>query len=275
MPRSLRIVAAIALAATAACKPDFNLKNYTSNEALYTASLSLFQHHKWADAITGFDKLSTDLPPRDTLLAPSYWYLATAHAKQGEHLLAAQSYSRIVESFPDDSLADDAALAAARAYRDLWRKPSLDASYGETAMNSYSTLVELYPQSPLVPTAQKEMQQLEDWFAEKAYLSGMYYMRRKAYDSGNLYFVDILTKWPASPRARDAALRLVESYKAIHYRDDAADLCARLKQRAPKDQGVAEACRGVPVVAVPDSAAAKPLVPPVAADTGAATTPHR
>jgi outer membrane protein assembly factor BamD len=212
MPRSSWFAVAAVVLAASACKPEFNLKNYTTNEALYTASLSLFQHHKWGDAITGFDKLSTDLPPRDTLLARSYWYLATAHEKQGEHLLAAQSYSRLVESFPDDTLADDAALEAARAYREMWRKPQLDATYGETALGSYATLVELYPQSPLVPTANKEMQELQDWFAEKSYLSGMYYFRRKAWDSANLYFTEILTKWPNAPRARDAALRLVESY---------------------------------------------------------------
>ena len=33
-------------------------------------------------------------------------------------MLAAQSFSRLVESFPDDSLADDAALEAARSYRE-------------------------------------------------------------------------------------------------------------------------------------------------------------
>jgi outer membrane protein assembly factor BamD len=249
---------AAALLAVTACKPDFLLKNYTTNEALYTASLTAYQHQRWSDAITGFDKLSTDLPPRDTLLARSYWYLATAHEKQNEHLLAAQSYSRLVESFPDDTLADDAALEAARAYREMWRKPQLDATYGETALSSYATLTELYPQSPLVPVANKEIQQLQDWFAEKSYLSGMYYFRRKAWDSANLYFTEILTKWPNAPRARDAALRLVESYKSIHYREDAAELCAKLKQREPKAHDIAELCKDVPAVAVPDSTAAKP-----------------
>ena len=71
-----------------------------------------YQKHHWDNAITGFEKLTTDLPPRDSLLTRSYWYLASAHERQGEHLLAAQSFSRLVESFPEDSLADDAALEA-------------------------------------------------------------------------------------------------------------------------------------------------------------------
>ena len=105
------------LVAVAACRPEFQLKNFTTNEALYTASMREYQRHHWDNAVAGFEKLTTDLPPRDSLLPRSYWYLASAHEHMGEHLLAAQSYNRLVETFPEDSLADDAALEAARSYR--------------------------------------------------------------------------------------------------------------------------------------------------------------
>src|SRR5512146_2435733 len=207
---SWRLAAALAFCLAAACRPEFQLKNLTTNEALYTASLREFQRHHWDNAVTGFEKLTTDLPPRDTLLPRSYWYLASAHERMDEHLLAAQSYNRLVETFPEDSLADDAALQAARAYRLLWRKPELDPTYGETALSSYNTLIGLYPNSPLVPTAQKEIGELENWFAIKDFDAGDYYFRRKAYDSSILYFKDILTKYAATPKAYDAALRLVD-----------------------------------------------------------------
>ena len=104
-----------------------------------------FQHKRWDNAVSGFEKLTTDLSARDSLLPRSYWYLASAHERLGEHLLAAQSFSRLVESFPEDSLADDAALESSRSYRRLWRKPQLDPMYGETAIASYNTLIGLYP----------------------------------------------------------------------------------------------------------------------------------
>ena len=131
-----RLVAASSLVAVAACRPEFKLKNLTTNDALYKASLEEYRRHHWDNAIVGFEKLSTDLPARDSLLPRSYWYLASAHEHQDEHLLAAQSFSRLVESFPEDSLADDAALEAARAYKRLWRKPGLDATYGENAYSA-------------------------------------------------------------------------------------------------------------------------------------------
>ena len=261
----------MSIVAAAACRPEFQLKNLTTNEALWTASLNAYQRRHWDDAITGFEKLTTDLPARDTLLPRSYWYLASAHQHQDEFLLAAQSFSRLVESFPDDSLADDAALEAARSYSRLWRKPQLDPMYGETALASYNTLIGLYPTSPLIPVAQKEIAELENKFAIKDYDAGMYYFRRKAYDSGMLYFKDVLAKYATAPKARDAALRLVESYKANRYREDASDLCTQLRQRYPSDSDVNKVCNGVPNMAAAtlradsakaDSSTVRPIKPP-------------
>src|SRR5690349_22367843 len=112
--------AGLLIASSAACHPDFVLKNYNTNEKLYQAGLREFDRRKWDNAIAAFEKLTLELPARDSLLPRSYWYLATAHERQGEHLLAAQSYSKLVESFPDDSSADGAALQAARSSWKMW-----------------------------------------------------------------------------------------------------------------------------------------------------------
>lgn len=259
---SWRLVAAL-LVGAAACRPEFELKNFTTNEALYTASFREYQRGKWDNAISGFEKLTTELPPRDSLLPRSYWYLASAHERSGEHLLAAQSYNRLVETFPDDSLAPRAALEAGRAYASLWRKPQLDPTYGETALATFSTLIGLYPDSKLVDTAQKAIAALNNKFAIKDYATGVYYKNRRAYDSGILYFNNILVKWPETPTARDAMLRLVESFKAIRYLSDAADLCSKLAAQYPDDREVPRVCRDVPPPKpVPTATAAPPPKPP-------------
>lgn len=252
----------------AACHPSFQLKNYPTTDRLYQAGLKEFQRHHWENAIAAFEKLTVELPARDTLLPRSYWYLATAHERHGEHLLAAQSYSRLTESFPEDSLADDAALAGARAYRKLWRRPELDDTYGQTALAAYSTLVTLYPSSPLLPAAEKEMVQLNDWFAQKNFVAGMFYLRRKAYDSAIIYFKDVLDQWPDTPTARQAGVKLAGAYKAIRYREDASELCTLLRRKYAGDREVREVCSGVPEAATavtpttPPSDSAPPRAPP-------------
>lgn len=246
------------MATAAACHPDFVLKKYNTNEKLYRAGLREFNRRKWDNAIAAFEKLTLDLPARDSLLPRSYWYLATAHEKQGEHLLAAQSYSKLVESFPDDSLSPRAALEAARSYWHLWRKPSLDPTYGETALATYNTLLGLYPTASVVPQAQKELAELENWFAIKNYDAGMYYMRRGGYDSAIIYFKDVLNRWPNAPKARDASLRLVDAYKAIRYREDASELCTQLRKKYVNDREVGQTCNGIPDAATPSTTTSVP-----------------
>jgi outer membrane protein assembly factor BamD len=255
MLSSRRALAALLLLVAAGCHPEFQVTNYPTNEALYRAAMEEYSRGRWDNAVSAFEKLTTDLPARDTLLPRAHWFLARAHQERGEWVLAATSFSHLTESFPDDSLAPVAALEAARSYRKLWRKPTLDPTYGQSALAAYNTLLGLYPQSPLMPAARKELADLEEMFAQKDYLSGLYYFRRGAYDSGIIYFKDVVTKYPTSPSARLAQLRLVESYKNISYKEDAADACAALAKSFPGDAEVRTVCSGV---ALPTAASITP-----------------
>ena len=236
-----------AFSAAACSSKAWSPKTFTSSEALYTASKQRLDHGKLDDAIAGFEKLTLDLPARDTLLSRSHYWLGLAHERKGEHILAAQSYSRLMEAFPDDSLADDALLLAGKSYRKLWRKSSLDATYGESALSTFNTLLALYPNSDKRAEAQKNVSDLESDFARKDYDTAIHYFRRKAYDSAILYFKDLVKKYPATDYARKAQLRLVQSYDAIAYRADRDDTCTALRERYPADGEVRARCGNAPV----------------------------
>jgi outer membrane protein assembly factor BamD len=264
---SRRALAATLLFVAAACHPDFEITKYPTSQALYRAAMDEYNHGRWDNAVAAFEKLTTDLPARDTLLPRAHWYLARAHQQREEWVLAATSFSRLTESFPDDTLAPAAALEGARSYRKLWRKPTLDPTYGENALATYNTLLSLYPQSPQAEIGKKEVAELEEMFAQKNYLAGLYYFRRGGYDSGIIYFKDVLTKYPTSPTARLAQLRLVDAYKAIRYREDAADACAALRKSYPDDAEVRRACDGIanppaPVASTPASSPPSSTGPP-------------
>ena len=239
----------LALGVICACSQSFKLSRFRTNDTLYAAATREYNARRWDNAIQAFERLTLDLPARDTLLPRAFWYLATAHARKGEHLLAAQGYSRLNQTFPDDTLADDAMLAEAREYGKMWRKPALDSQYGQTALATYRSMLELYPDSPLAPQAQQGVQRLMEWLATKDYLTGMHYFRRKAPDSAILYFKDVIENYPETARVRDAYLRLVEVYRSINYRDDARETCATLLQKYPADREVRSLC-GPPATTV-------------------------
>lgn len=243
---AVAIAALAALTLVLSACHAFKVSRYPTHESLYAAGQREYQRRHWGNAILAFEKLTNDLPARDTLLPRAYWYLANSHERQKEHLLAAQSFSRLYESFPDDTLADDAALEAARSYRRLWRRPTLDATYGETALAAYNTLLGLYGETTEhAGTARREIAELEQWFATKNYETGLYYFRLKAFDSAILYFKYVLERWPNVPRSRDALLRLAESYRAIRYGEDFSETCARLRQGYPGDREIVALCGNI------------------------------
>ena len=221
-------------------------KNYTSNESLYVASKQRYDRGKLDDAIAGFEQLTLDLPARDTLLSRAHYWLGMAHERKGEHILAAQSFTHLMESFPDDTLADDALLLAGKSYRKLWRKSYLDPQYGESALSTLNTLLALYPNSDKRAEAEKNVRELETQFAKKDYETGNHYFRRKAYDSAILYFKDVVGKYPTTDWSRKAQLRLVKAYNAIAYRADRDEVCAALHANYPTDREVRETCGPAP-----------------------------
>ena len=127
----------------------------------------------------------------------------------------------------------------------MWRRPVLDPQYGGEAAATYELMLGLYPESEWKDSATKQLTELTEDFATKDYESGMFYIRRKAWDSAIIYMRDVITKYPDSQRSRDAYLRLAQAYEAIKYKDDKADVCKTLREKYPNDPEVAEACKPV------------------------------
>jgi outer membrane protein assembly factor BamD len=246
LPALIGRAAVVALAALGGCRPAWSPARFPTNDQLYQESLRQFRARRFANAVAGFERLTVNLPARDTLFPPSLYYLGRSHQERDEWLLAAQAFTRLAESFPTDTLADDALYEAGRSYSRMWRKPSLDAQYGETALGTFRTMISLYPNSPLVDAAQREIARLTEWFAVKAYDNGMHYFRRKGYESAIIYFKEIVDRYPGAPTARRALLRLAEAYRAINYGEDVNETCAALHRAYPRDGEVREVCGPAP-----------------------------
>ena len=117
-----------------------------------------------ANAAKAFERLTAELPARDPRVPIAFFYLGKSQDKNGERLLAAKSYSRIYEQFPEDTLADDGLYLSGLSYEAMWRKPVLDAQYGENALTQFQTLAALYPNSPVAPQGAKELAKLQPRF---------------------------------------------------------------------------------------------------------------
>jgi outer membrane protein assembly factor BamD len=242
----------VLLVAPLACKPPFNAKLYPNADKLYQVALVEYNARRFDNAAKAFEQLTLDLPARDPRLPLAFYYLAQSQTKQGQNLLAAATYNRLIDAFPQDTLVDDALYLSGRAYQKEWRHPELDASYGSNAVTAYQSLLASYPESPFAEPAKKQLTTLDEWLAKKDYTTGYLYLKRKAFDSAILYFKDVVRLHPTAPTTKQAYLRLLESYRAIKYTEDARDLCDAMRKGYPNDREVTEACGPAPAaVATP------------------------
>jgi outer membrane protein assembly factor BamD len=238
----LRRILIVAALLAGACKPAFNAATYADLDTLYKAAVAQYNAKHYDNAAKAFERLTTELPARDSRMPAALFFLGKSQEKNGDRLLAGKTYSRIYEQFPEDTLADDGLFYSGLAYQSMWRKPVLDAQYGESALTQFQTFLALYPNSPLMPRASQQIAKLDEWFATKDYETGTHYLKRKAYDSAIIYYKDVIKLHPAAPRTRDAYLRLHEAYLAINYKDDARDLCDAMHKAYPADRDVAREC---------------------------------
>lgn len=242
--------ALVLLTLLAAChRQAFVPAKFPSNDLLFSASVKQLQARHWDNAVNGFERLTTNLPARDPLLPESFYYLGKAYQGRHEFILAAQAFSRVPESFPEDTLAAPATFETGMSYSKLWKKPTLDSEYGQTALSTLSSFLVAYPDSPLHAKAQAEIDRLTEWLATKNYEDGMFYLRRKAYDPSIIYFKDVVRLYPTTKHAEMALLRLVEAYGKIKYKEEVAETCATLREKYAGDKQVTDACGPAPATA--------------------------
>src|SRR6185436_197951 len=202
------ILLALLLTAPLACKQPFNVKTYATADSLWNAAMAEYKAGHFDNAAKAFEQLTLDLSARDPRLPLAYYYLAQSQTKNGEYLLAAGTYNRLIDAFPQDTLVDDAFFLSGKAYQHEWRKPQLDATYGKSAVTAFQSLLAAYPDSPYGQRARNELTKLDDWFAQKDYDTGYLYLKRKAYDSAIIYFKDVIKLHPNARKTRDAYLML-------------------------------------------------------------------
>jgi outer membrane protein assembly factor BamD len=197
---------------------------------------------KWSDAVKQLERVLLEFAPGDSRAAQARYYLGEAQFALGNHLQAAREFRRVSDETPNDPLAPEALLRVGDVYADLWRRPELDPSYGQTALATYQELLNRYGGGSAATRAQERITDLQERFAYKEYRAALYYFRLKAYDSAILYLKDVVATYPRSSVAPDALLKLVQAYERLGYREDVQETCGYIRRFHPNARGTAEVC---------------------------------
>ncbi len=213
-----------------------------SGEADLAEAMQQFRRGAFAKALLAFRRAQFELGPAQAEMAQARYFVAECDFQTGELATAALEFQKVAEEFPTSAYAPLALLRSGDANLRSWRTPELDPEPGQTALATYQELLGRYPGTDAAARAQLHITQLSSLFSEKAYKTGMFYFRRRAYDSAIIYFKDIIATYPSTPRVPDALLRLVDSYRAIRYAEEVKEACANLRQYYPKTNGLDRHC---------------------------------
>src|SRR2546422_4327131 len=204
--------------------------------------MDLFHHGDFRRTLAILQRLTFELDPGRPELAQIRYYMAECSFQMGDYVQAASDFRKVADEFSTTEYAPLALLRAGDANLRLWRRPELDPSYGETALAIYQELAGRYPGTEAAARAQMRVQQLREWFAQKDYKNGMFYFRRRAYDSAIIYFKDVIATYPGTSRVPDALMRLVDSYRVIGYGDELKETCTHLRRYFPQTEGLDKSC---------------------------------
>ena len=197
---------------------------------------------KWAEAQKALDRLLLEFSPGDARIPQTHYWLGEAQLGLNSHLQAAREFRRVSDESPNDPLAAEALLRVGDVYADLWRRPELDPSYGQTALATYQELLNRYPGGSPASRAQVRITDLQERFAYKEYRSALFYYRLKAYDSAILYLKGVVANYPRAAIAPDALIKLVQAYRKLGYREDVQETCGYIRRFHAEARGSDEVC---------------------------------
>lgn len=239
--RTMRVTRLFLLLVVAACAHHAS-ESAPAPEVLLEKARGQFRSGDFRKALQSFQRLGFELPPNDPSLPEVRYLTVEAQFQLNQLTEAALAFRHAADEFPGSPFAPLALLRAGDANLRLWRKPELDPTFGLEALAIYEDLAGRYPTSNAAARAKLHVQQLREWFADKEYKNGLFYFKRRAFDSGIIYFKDVVARFPDTPRALDALLRLADSYRQVGYREELRETCEHVRRFYPQATGLERSC---------------------------------
>lgn len=203
-------------------------------DSLWAAGRGHFRAGKWGKAAQALDRALLIMNYDDPRRPMGHFMMAEVLMAQGNQLQAVREFRRVADEGGADSLGADALLRAGDAYADLWRRPELDPTYGETALLTYREVQQRYDGSLAAQRATTRIVRLQEQFAQKEYRTAMFYFRLKAYESAILSFRNVIATYPRTSVIPDALVRLVDSYRILGYQEDLRETCQYIARFFPE-----------------------------------------
>src|SRR2546422_5715271 len=177
------------------------------------------------------------LPQAKYALAESFY----RENSSGAMNQAEAEFKDYITFFPTSELADDAQLKIALTHVRRLESPDRDRTQAVLAESELKTMIENYPDSPLLDEAKEKLRGVQEVLAEGVYKVGVFYYQRKSYPAAVARYNEIMTKYPDYSRMPDTLYYLAESLRLNNNEPEAAIYYSRIVTDHPLSNRVSNA----------------------------------
>ncbi|HXC72590.1 MAG TPA: outer membrane protein assembly factor BamD, partial [Pyrinomonadaceae bacterium] len=170
---------------------------------------------------------------------------------------AAQAYQDWLTFFPTDPLADDASLKVAEAEMRQMGLSDRDISHAKKAEQRLKVLLQQYPKSPLRPTVESRLAEVQENLAmHNLQIARFYYDVKYSTGKGGLKgsqsrLKEIVDKYPCFSYNDEVFYRLATTYQAEEEPDEAARYYQKLVQEFPESEFTQKAREQLNIIGAP------------------------
>ncbi len=214
------------------CK-SYNIRPNISREERLTLATTMFQKKDYLEAKTQFRILILNNPGA-RFIDQAQYFLAESHFQLKEYILAADEFSRLSRLYPKSAWIDDAQYKIALCDFKLSPKASLDQKYTTLAVLNFQSFLEDFPNSELVPEAEKMLKTCRTKLSEKDYKNGKLYIKLKDYYAALVYFNGVLDNYYDTEYAGSALYWKGECLYKLNRNSEAATVFKELLKKYPK-----------------------------------------
>jgi outer membrane protein assembly factor BamD len=195
--------------------PLANIDSKQPDKGLYDRAIDSMKHGHYEVARSLLETLINTYPDseylaRAKLAVGDSWYQegGTASWQQAE-----AEYKDFQTFFPNLPEASEAQLKVANIHYRQMEKPDRDFAQAMRAADEYKTLIQTYPDSPLVPEAKQHLREVQEVLAERQYRIASFYYLRQNLAASQARLQSLVDSYPLYSKIDEALFTLGQLYE--------------------------------------------------------------
>lgn len=185
------------------------------DKVLFDRAMDALKHNKFDVARMTLQTLINTYPDsefvaRAKLAIGDSWYAegGTAALQQAE-----AEYKDFETFFPNMPEAAEAQFKVAGIHYNQMEKPDRDFTHAKRAEDEYRTMIQQYPDSPLVPKAKERLRQVQEVLAEREFRIGRFYYLRESWPAAIARLSSLTETYPLYSGSDEALFMLGDAYE--------------------------------------------------------------